>query len=734
MRPLLHDSAEVNVSRRTFLTVGAAAGGGLLLSFSLPGFRLGTAEAGEAAGAPILNAFVRIAPDGIVTIAAKNPEIGQGVKTSLPMLIAEELDVDWKDVRTEQALLDEEAYGRQSAGGSTAIPGNYLSLRRVGAAGRQMLVAAAAANWGVPAAALTTASGVVSHKASGRSAKYGELAAKAATLASPDLATVALKDPKDFKIIGKPIGGVDSPLIVRGEPVFGIDADVPGMRYAVFEKCPVNGGKVLGANLEAIRALPGVRHAFLVKSPEGGRGMGLKDGVAIVADSWWQASKALEKLEVKWDEGVVDDQSSDYFARTAAALADKAPAKVARQDGDVEQAFADAARVVEAQYEYPFLCHATLEPQNCTAQVKDGKVEIWAPSQTPGSGQKMVASMLGVPATAVTIHLMRCGGGFGRRLANDYMVEAAWIAREAGEPVKLLWNRRQDTRHDAYRPAGFHFFKGAVDKEGRLTGLRNHFVSLGGWAGAGEFPAGRVPNLHYGTTSLPLRASTGALRAPGSNESAFVYQCFLDEMAHAAGKDPIAFQLELLSTPVEPAEDAGRRRFGMSADRMRGVLELVAENSGWNMRSRLPKGTGMGVGCYFSHGGYFAEVMQVTVAAGGALKVNKVWVAGDVGSQIVNPSGAINQVQGAVIDGISQAFAQITFDRGRVQQSNFHDFHMLRIDQAPPVEVHFRTTDFPPSGLGEPALPPAVPALCNAIFAATGKRIRRLPIEWTLKV
>jgi isoquinoline 1-oxidoreductase beta subunit len=657
------------------------------------------------------------------------------------MLIAEELDVDWEDVRTEQASLDEQAYGRQSAGGSTAIPGHYESLRRVGAAGRHMLLAAAAANWGVPAAELQTASGVVSHKASGRTAKYGELAAKAATLTAPDVAKVALKDPKDFRIIGKPMGGVDSPMIVEGKPVFGIDVSVPGMRYAVFEKCPVTGGKVLGANLDAIKALPGVRHAFLVKAPgAGGRGMGLSDGVAIVADSWWVANQALDKLQVQWDEGPVDDQSSDYFASAAARLSGQAPATTTRQDGNVEQAFAGAAKVVEAAYEYPFLAHATLEPQNCTAQVKNGKVDIWAPSQTPGSGRQMVASTLGLPETAITVHLTRIGGGFGRRLANDYMVEAAWIAREAGEPVKLLWNRRQDMQHDAYRPGGFHFMKGAVDPSGNLTALRDHFVSFGGSVGGGEFPAGRVPNLHFGHTPLKLRANTGALRAPGSNERAFVFQCFLDELAEAAGKDPIAFQIELLKLPVAPPAQQrtgpGGRSFGgggMDADRMIGVLELVAEKSGWAKRGKLPKGTGMGVGCYFSHRGYFAEVMQVTVAANGALKIDKVWAAGDVGSQIVNPSGAVNQVQGSAIDGISQVFAQITMNKGRVVQSNFHDFNMIRIDQAPPVEVYFRQTDFPPTGLGEPALPPAVPALCNAIFAATGKRIRRLPIDWQLK-
>lgn len=735
----------MEATRRTFLSAGAAAGGGLLLNFSVSGIAAGAADA-SAPKASSLNAYVRIAPDGIVTIAAKNPEIGQGVKTSLPMLIAEELDVDWKNVRTEMASVDTDLYGRQFAGGSMSTPLHWDSLRRVGAAGRHMLVAAAAKKWGVAAGECETASGVVHHKASGRSEQYGRLVAGAASLPAPDVKTLTLKNPKDFRIIGQSIGGIDSPLIVEGKPIFGIDVSAPGMRYAVIEKCPVFGGKLVSANLEAIKALRGVRNAFVVRGnsniepPLDGMSTALTDGVAIVADNWWIAHQALEKLEIKWDEGITATQSSEKFAARAQELWKQPPTTSIYKDGDVDDAMGKAAKVIEARYVYPFLSHATLEPQNCTAHFKDGKVEIWAPTQNPAPGRTMVATALGIKESDVTIHMVRCGGGFGRRLSNDYMVEAAAISKQAGEPVKLVWNRRQDMQHDDYRPAGYHAFKAGVDAQGRLVAFRDHFVTFGVGARASasagmsatEFPARFVPNLELAMSTMPLGVPTGPLRAPGSNGLAFVFQSFIDEIAHAAGQDPVKFQLALLGEPrVLPPPAGASGRPGFDVGRMRGVIEMVAEKSGWGKRS-LPKGTGLGFGCYYSHLGYFAEVVQATVDAEGSVKVDKVWVVGDVGSQIINPFGAINQVQGSVIDGLGEALhQQITIDRGRVVQTNFHDFALMRINEAPPVEVHFRLTDNPPTGLGEPALPPVIPALVNAIFAATGKRVRTLPVEAT---
>ena len=731
--------ATLTVSRRNFLRVSALAGGGMMLAVHLDAVADVLAQPGMRRAPLSPNAFIKITPDGVITLIAKNPEVGQGVKTSMVMLIAEELDVDFNAIRIEQADVDMAKYGPQNAGGSTATPTNWEPLRRVGAAGRHMMLTAAAQTWGVPEADLSTEAGRVLHRGSNRSASYGELSTKAATLTPPDLETVTLKDPKAYKIIGKSLKRVDAKDIVTGKPIYGIDFTLPNMLHAVFEKCPVFGGKAVSANLDEIKAMPGVRHAFIV---EGGTDLtGLLSGVAIVADSWWQAKTARDKLKVTWDEGATAAQSSAGFAAKAEEMRNQPPQFSIRQDGDVDAALASGAKTAEGYYSYPFIAHAPLEPQNCTAQWQNGKIEIWSNSQTPQRGKQMVAQLLSIEDGDITLHMLQGGGGFGRRLNNDYMVEAAWIAKQVGgAPVKLLWTREDDTRHDFYRPGGFHHLKGAVDANGKISAWRGHFLSYGEGERfvasanipATEFPAGFVPNFAIHVSNQPLGVPTGALRAPRSNAVAWVYQSFIDELAHAAGKDPLQFRIDLLAIPRQPMTVAPGGKLqddGFRAERMSALLEMVGEMSGWGKR-QLPKGTALGVACHYSHRGYFAEVAEVSVSDDKGIKVSKVWVAGDVGRQIINPNHAENQVQGGIIDGLAELMAQeITIENGRTVQSNLNNFQLIRHRQAPPqIEVKFNLTDNPPTGLGEPALPPILPAVCNAIFTATGQRIRSLPL------
>ena len=741
-------------SRRDFLRVSSIVGGGLLFASYID-----TAEAATALFAPTAtefapNAFIRMTPDGIVTIIAKNPEIGQGVKNMLPMIIADELDVEWKNVRIEQASFDPTKFQGQSTGGSTATPNNWMNMRRVGAAARAVLVSAAAQTWGVAEAECTTEPGAVLHKSSGKRAAYAELLDKAATLTAPALETVPLKAPSDFRVIGKSTKGVDVPAIVTGKPIFGIDVTMPGMLYAVYQKCPVFGGMVKSANLDEIKKEFGVKDAFVIEPGQNTQLDGLLGGVAIVADSWWYAQNARKKLNVVWDEGATATQSTTAYNARADELSKQAPAQMIRNDGDADAALKGAAKTVEAKYSYPFLAHAALEPMNTTAVFKDGKMEIWSPTQN-GGGRALTSRMLNIQETDIIVHFVRGGGGFGRRISNDYLVEAAAIAKQMqGTPVKLVWSREDDIQHDVYRPGGYHYLSAGLDASGKLVAFRNHYVGFGAkqrnaqgqetegfvrgaTIGQFEFPAHYVPNFSFGASLIMSGVPTGFLRAPGSNAHGFVFQSFLDELAHAAGKDPLQFRLDLLAAPevgAGPTAAQVASSSAFSAERMRGVLELVAEKSDWAKRSRsLPKGTGLGVAFYYSHRGHFAEVVQATVSKDGVVKVDKVWVAGDIGSEIINPINAENQVQGSVIDGLCEAlYQEITIDKGRVVQTNFKDFPLIRMREAPPVvEVYFKKTDFPPTGLGEPALPPAPPALCNAIFAATGKRIRTLPISTT---
>ncbi len=727
-------SEQITLSRRLFLKSSAVAGGGFMLAATIP---VSVGATAEGAGAE-LTAFVTVHPDNTVTIVGKNPEIGQGIKTMLPMLIAEELDADWDDVRVEQADTNAAKYGPQLAGGSFATPMNWIPMRQAGAAARAMLVAAAAQRWDVDASALATEPGRVIQPGTSRSATFGELAEAAALMEVPDPASLTLKEQADFRIIGRAIGGVDSHKVVRGEPIFGVDTQLPGMVYAAYERSPVFGARYLSADLEAAKAQQGVIDAFPI---EGNPQLELVPGVAVIADNWWLANKARSALNVQWDNGDWESHSSAGYAAQARAAWDAGePEEIFNEKGDVAAAFANADQVLEAEYHYPFLAHAPMEPMNCTALMhEDGTMEMWAPSQTPQGGQANVASLLGLEPSQVTVHITRMGGGFGRRLNNDYMVQVAAIAKQMpGTPVQLIWSREDDTRSDFYRPAGWHKLRAAVDADGKLTGWSDHFVTfdLGGGQfnpalmPADEFPAKFVDNLQFGMTKMQTAVPMGALRAPTSNAMAFVMQSMLDEVAHATGKDLPTLMLELVdgAEPEPPTQGFIGPQPGFDPRRLRAVTRKVMDMAEWGREPAT--GRAFGFGYYYSHMGYFAEIVEASLDDRNRPVVHNVWCAGDVGSQIINPYGALNQVNGAIIEGLGHAMQlAVEIDGGRAVQSNFHQYQLPRMPMTPEIHVEFVPSDNSPTGLGEPALPPVIPALTNALFALTGKRVRSLPID-----
>lgn len=749
--------AALKPSRRAVLQAGVLAGGGLSLGWHVSG--------ANAAMPGALSAFVLVHPDGGIDITAHQPEIGQGVKTSFPMMIAEELDVDWAQVRVVQAPGNRSVYGVQLAGGSSATPTQFDRMRRLGAGARAMLIEAAAKGWGVPASEVTTASGRLYHRASNRSAGYGQFAAAASAVAPPKPESLTLKDPAQFRILGKRVPGVDNRAVVTGQPLFGIDARPAGMVYAAFAKSPVFGGNLKSANKAAALAVPGVkavidiaqRRDLKTEIDVGLPGIEmLQQGIAVLANSTWAALKGRDALACEWQGGDAAFQSTTAWDAAAAKALQGGPAMPAHiNHGDAPAKLAAAAKRVKADYSYPFLAHAALEPMNCTAHVANGKCELWLATQTPEDARRMVALALGLKPEDITLNLMRSGGGFGRRLMNDVAVEAAVIAKAAGVPVKLTWDRGQDFAHDWLRPGGWHQLEAGLDAKGDIIAWQDHFISFGrdgkldppAVIDASLFPSGVIKDYRADVTVLPLASTLGWLRAPINNAFGFITQGFIDECAHAAGRDGLEYRRALLgpgrAIPIaeefsgETKADAGGTPY--HTGRMRGVLDKAAAMAGWGRKlparagMRSGQRSGMGIAFHFSHLGYFANVVEASVAADGSVKVHKIWVAADVGRQIVNLSGAENQVQGSVIDALGAAMGQrITFADGAVEQRNFGDYHLAQMSDAPAVDVAFVATDFATTGLGEPAYPSLAPALAAAIFQATGTRLRQLPFDTNL--
>jgi isoquinoline 1-oxidoreductase beta subunit len=722
------------VSRREFLRTGAAAGTVLVVGAHLQGCARPAAPASDAPFAP--NAWVRVHSDGTVLIEVDRSEMGQGVSTALPMLVAEELEADWSTVRYEAAPANP-AYGNklnrnmQVTGGSTAVANGWIPLRRAGAQAREMLVAAAAARWGVDRTSCRAEASRVLHEASGRSAGYGELAADAAKLPVPD--AVALKDPKDWKLIGRPLARLDVPAVVRGERLFAQDVRVPGMLVAQVERCPVLGGSVLSFDDDKAKAVPGVRAVVQVTG-----------GVAVVAEDFWAARKGREALAVQWNEGPNAALDSEGIRTALRALLAQPEGKVARHDGDAPGTIAGLTKKVSVEYEAPYLAHATMEPMSCAADVRPDGVTIWAPTQFQwgpkmfgGGAQGTAASIAGVSMDRVVVHTTKLGGGFGRRSEMDFIVDAVEVSKAVGAPVRVTWTREDDMRHDFYRPATLHRLEGAVDEAGRPVAW-SHVIAgpsilsryLPSWMP--EFAANRMGMLKHGADptsiegaenvpyALPnvrvdyrradLPVPVGFWRSVGNSQNAFVTECFADELAELAGQDPVEFRRALLQ----------------QRPRHLAVLELAAAKAGWG--TPLPAGRARGVAVAESFGSFVAEVAEVSVE-GGRVRVHRVTCAIDCG-QVVNPDIVAAQMEGAIAYGISAAlFGEVTIAKGRVQQGNFDGYPVLRLHEMPVVEVHIVPSTEAPGGVGEPGTPPIAPAVANAVSALTGSRVRRLPIR-----
>lgn len=701
-------NSSIQFDRRSFLKVIATTGGGMMLGLSW------AASAAEVAEAPFMeamtfNAFVKISPEGVITIMSPNPECGQNIKTAMPMLVAEELDCDWSKVVVEQAGLDGTKYTRQVAGGSGSTPASWKPLRTAGATARQMLINAAAKRWNVNASECTTNNGVVLHTASGKKATYGELAAEAAKMEVPK--DVPLKAIKDFKIIGQSVKAVDNKKIFTGKQEFGLDFKRAGMLYGVVARPPAFGMKIKSVNDSRTKAMPGIKQVIRFGNK-----------VAVLGTSTWEVLKGRERLAIEWEVDTKLESSADHDAKMAELLT-KPVEKPQRKDGDALAQFEGAHKIIESKFEAPFLPHAPMEPMNFFADVREDSAELIGPTQNPGSARNAAAQVLGLPQDKISVMMTRMGGGFGRRLNADFAAEAAEVSKLAKAPVKIMWTREDDMTGGIYRPACHYIYRAALDAQGNVKGfhVRGAGLNVGNPLRENNFPAGAFEHFLAEGHNQQSNITTGPWRAPVHNFLAFAEQSFLDEIAVATGKDPVQMRLDWLTQ----AEKSPVGNVPYKVERFRNTIELAAKKANWG---KAPAGVFQGFAAYFSFNTYVAQVVEVTMEAGQP-KIKRMICAVDCGV-VINPEHAINQIEGGLVDGLGHAmFSNMTFKDGAPEQTNYDTYRTIKMGDTPPVEVYFVENELDPTGLGEPTLPPISAALGNAIFKATGIRLRKQPFS-----
>src|SRR5690348_6912792 len=725
------------ISRRELLKSGAVGSAVLLVGFHLP---WAFAQDQQQMPAPNpFNAWVKIDKDSNITLIAPLPELGEGLTTSLPMILAEELDADWSKVRIERASFNPEWYSSQDVGGSGGVSGAWIPVRQAGAAARVMLINAAAKVWNVAPDDCFAHQSAVYHGVRKKHLTYGELAEAASQLPVPNLHTVPLKSPSEFSLIGKAMPRTDLAEKADGSAIFGMDFRVPGMLYAVIARCPTFGGKVAKFDAGKAQAVPGVHKIFEI--PAIADGAHTAGGIAVVADSTWAAMKGREALVIEWDRGPAAAENSAALHDQFVALAAK-PGKTVRNEGDADSALAGAANKIDAVYEMPFLAHATMEPMNCTVQLRADGADVWVPTQAPSWNRDVIAGITKLKPETVKIHPTLAGGGFGRRYQADFAAEAAQVAVGAGAPVKLVWTREDDMQHDFYRPAHYQTLSGALDDKGNISAWKHRIVSTSISAfwdppdkakpenqevgGATEMPY-TAANLRVEYANPPSHVPVAWWRSVEHSVNGFSVESFIDELAHAAGEDPLKFRLRLLDPQRKIKNLMFPDDIPLDTERLKPVLQLAAEKSGWG--KPLPAGQGRGIAAHYSFDTYVAHVAEVTVAKNGSVKVDRVVCAVDCG-RAVNPDGVKAQMESGIIYALSAALmGEITIENGAVKQANFDTYPVLRMREAPVIEVYIVPSEAAPTGCGEPGVPPTAPAVANAIFAATGKRVRRLPIR-----